>query len=97
MIDKTSSNQTNKIMKDQLNILEKIETVDAPVFLFTRIQAKIEEQLAGRVSKKQAIAYLAGICLIIALNVLALSSGKTSQENADLVSEMNLSPSNQLY
>jgi hypothetical protein len=84
-------------MKDRLNILEKIETVEAPAFLFTRIQAKIEERLAGRVSKKQAIACLAGICLIIALNILALSSGKTGREGADLVSEMNLSPSNQLY
>lgn len=84
-------------MKDKFNILENIQTVDPPAFLFTRIQARIAQQLSGRISKKQAIVYIAGFCLIITLNILALNSSKGNKENTDLVTEMNLSPSNQLY
>lgn len=83
-------------MKDQLNILDKIETVDTPPFLFTRIQAKIQEQLSEKLTAKQAIAYLTGLAFIIALNVVVLRSADQPVES-DLVSEMNLAPANQLY
>lgn len=83
-------------MKDQLNILDKIETVDTPPFLFTRIQAKIQEQLSEKLTAKQAIAYLTGLAFIIALNVVVLRSADQPAES-DLVSEMNLAPANQLY
>lgn len=83
-------------MKDQLNILDKIETVDTPPFLFTRIQAKIQEQLSEKLTAKQAIAYLTGLAFIIALNVIVLRSADQPVES-DLVSEMNLAPANQLY
>jgi len=84
-------------MKDQLHILEKIETVDAPPFLFTRIQAKIQEQLADKLTTKQAIAYLAGLAFIVVLNVLVLKQSSDQPTESDLVSELNLAPANQLY
>jgi uncharacterized integral membrane protein len=84
-------------MKNKLDILEKIETVEAPPFLFTRIQTKIQQQLADKVSKKEAIVYLAGILIIIALNVLAFQNKRASESDNDLISEMNLAPSNQVY
>lgn len=83
--------------KDQLQLLEKIEAVEVSPFLITRIQAKVQEQLLDRLSPRKSIVYLAGIALIIALNVIVLREKSGSNKSSDLVFEMNLAPSNQLY
>jgi hypothetical protein len=85
--------------KDPLQLLEKIEAAEVSPFLFTRIQAKVQEQVFDKLSTKQTVIYLTGIALIIALNgmVLGTKNGNGVGKKADLVSEMNLSPSNQLY
>jgi len=83
--------------KDQLHILNKIEAVEVSPFLFTRIQAKVQEQIFDRLSTKKSIVYLTGIALIIAVNVMVLRTMYGRDKNQDLVSEMNLAPSNQLY
>jgi hypothetical protein len=83
--------------KDQLHSLEKIETVEVSPFLFTRIQAKVQEQLLDRLSGKQTVVYLVGIAVVVVLNVLVLRGMSSSNANTDLVSEMNLMPTNQLY
>lgn len=82
--------------KDQLHSLEKIESVEVSPFLFTRIQAKVQEQLLDKLSTKQTVVYLAGIALIVALNAVVLGA-KNADKNENLVSEMNLAPTNQLY
>jgi flagellar biosynthesis/type III secretory pathway M-ring protein FliF/YscJ len=82
--------------KDQLHSLEKIEKVEVSPFLFTRIQAKVQEQFFDKLSTKQTVVYLTGIALIVALNVMILGA-KSSDKNENLVSEMNLAPTNQLY
>lgn len=84
-------------MENRLDILEKIKQVDTPPFLFTRIQNKIQQHIADKISKKQAIAYACGIVIIIVLNVLAFEAKKNSENDNDLVNKMDLSPSNQLY
>lgn len=86
----------NNMKKDQLHSLGKIESVEVSPFLFTRIQAKVQEQLLDRLSTKQTVVYLAGIALIVALNVMVLGA-KNADKNESLVSEMNLAPTNQLY
>lgn len=83
--------------KDQLHILNKIEAVEVSPFLLTRIQSKVQEQVFDRLSTKKSVVYLTGIALIIAVNVMVLRTMHTSDKNQDLVSEMNLAPSNQLY
>ncbi|WP_343636718.1 hypothetical protein [Fluviicola sp.] len=83
--------------KDSLHILEKIEAAEVSPFLFTRIQAKVQEQLLEKLSTKQTVIYLAGIAMIITLNILVLGAKSSSETDANLVSEMNLTPSNQLY
>ena len=83
--------------KDQLHILEKIESVEVSPFLFTRIQAKVQEQLFDRLSTKQTVIYLTGIAMIIALNLIVLRTKNDPDPKEDLVSGMNLAPSNQLY
>jgi hypothetical protein len=82
--------------KDQLHILEKIEAVEVSPFLFTRIQAKVQEQLLDRLSTKQTLIYLTGIVLIVGLNLLVFKT-MDSDKNSNLVSKMNLVPTNQLY
>lgn len=86
----------NNMEKDQLHSLEKIERVEVSPFLFTRIQAKVQEQLFDKLSTKQTVVYLTGIALIVALNVMILGT-KNVDKNENLVSEMNLTPTNQLY
>lgn len=82
--------------KDQLHILEKIEAVEVSPFLFTRIQAKVQEQFLDRLPAKQTLIYLTGIALIIGLNLFVLKT-TNSDKNSNLVSKMNLVPTNQLY
>ena len=86
----------NKMEKDQLHSLEKIRPVEVSPFHFTRIQAKVQEQLFDKLSTRQTVVYLAGIALIAALNVMILGI-KNDDKNENLVSEMNLAPTNQLY
>ncbi|WP_430403353.1 hypothetical protein [Fluviicola sp.] len=82
--------------KDQLHSLEKIERVEVSPFLFTRIQARVQEQFLDKLSTRQTVVYLTGIALIVALNVMVLGT-KNEYKNENLVSEMNLAPTNQLY
>jgi flagellar biosynthesis/type III secretory pathway M-ring protein FliF/YscJ len=86
----------NNMEKDQLHRLEKIESVEVSPFLFTRIQAKVQEQFLDKLSTKQTFVYLTGIALIVALNLMILGT-KNAEKNENLVSEMNLVPTNQLY
>lgn len=83
--------------KDQLHILNKIEAVEVSPFLFTRIQAKVQEQIFDRFSTRKSVVYLTGIALIIIVNVIALRTMNAPDQNLNLVSELNLAPSNQLY
>lgn len=84
-------------MKDSLNILEKVTEVETPPFLFTRIQAKIQAQLAEKLSRRQMILYSAGLIVFVVINIAALKMGKQSAPSGNLVSEMGLSTSHQLY
>lgn len=85
--------------KDPLQLLEKIEAAEISPFLFTRIQAKVQEQVFDKLSTRQTVIYLTGIAMIIAVNVMVLGAknGNEPEQKNDLVSEMNLTPSNQLY
>ena len=84
-------------MENRLDILEKINAVETPPFLFTRIQSKIQQHISDRISKKQALVYICGIVVVIVLNILAFQAKKTAESDNDLISKMNLSPSNQIY
>jgi hypothetical protein len=70
----------NNMEKDQLHRLEKIESVEVSPFLFTRIQAKVQEQFLDKLSTKQTFVYLTGIALIVALNLMILGT-KNAEKN----------------
>ncbi len=82
-------------MKDPIEILERIQPVETPPYLYTRILQQIENRL-DRVSKPVAWS-LGRIGLVLCVLSLVLLLGKNTPENTDLASGMNLMPHNSLY
>ena len=88
--------------KNELDVLQKIERVDAPPFLLTRIEAKIQAIKADKVSMSWLVSASAAVVALIAFNVSLLTSTSKSQtgnsaEIENVVAGMNLDSSNQLY
>ncbi len=85
-----------KMNIDQLH--KKIHAVDAPPFLFTRIQEKIENAYSTVLPKKFAFALSFSFIFIVVFNAGALVY-KTKQNNsvASVAESMNLMPNNDLY
>jgi len=81
---------------DQLH--KKINTVDPPPFLFTRIQQKIEKTYSTVLPKKLAFALSLSFMFVVFFNAGALVY-KTKQNNnvASVAESMNLMPNNDLY
>lgn len=94
----SSSNILNKqyIMHDPFEILEKIQPVETPDFLFTRIQMRIEKNIPARISKTKTVLYLTAVIILVLINVFSLEFNSKPAET-NVVSEMNLVPNNQLY
>jgi hypothetical protein len=83
-------------MNDPFEVLEKIQPVETPDFLFTRIQARIEKKLPIRISTTKTLLYLTAVILLVLVNVFSLKLNSKPAEK-DVVSELNLTPDNQLY
>lgn len=79
--------------------LKSIKKVDAPPFLLTRIEAKINENQKNIVStKKIAIALTCTVALILGNVIFIQRTNKTNYDTETSVFEsMNLVNSNQLY
>lgn len=86
-------------MKEPLDILSDIKSVDAPPFLWTRIQQKIKVEQENRLSP--AFAYLLGLSflLLIGFNVLVITqkTHHAASESNNIAQTMNLLPNNELY
>ena len=86
-------------MKEPFDLLSQIQQVDAPPFLWTRIQQKIKEDRENKLSP--AFAYLLGLSfvLLISLNVWVIAQKTTpaTLESKHLAQTMNLLPNNSLY
>lgn len=79
--------------------LKSIKKVDAPPFLLTRIEAKINAIEKNVISnKKIALAFSLTLTLIIG-NIFFVQQNKTqnSDTTSSVFEEMNLNTSNQLY
>jgi hypothetical protein len=86
-------------MENQLDKLQQIKQVEAPPFLFTRIQARLQST-AAPVLWKWAFAVVA--VLLLAGNLAAAFSGSAARHPATglattVVNTLHLSPSNDLY
>lgn len=82
-----------------LEMLGRIKKVDTPPFLFTRIEAKIQDFEAERFSPTWAVAWSLALALLISVNVFAFNNFTSVQNDGieQVASGMGLSGSNQLY
>ncbi|WP_428070184.1 hypothetical protein [Chryseobacterium gambrini] len=75
-------NKSSKyVMEDQLQILEKIQSVEAPSELYGKIVSKIENQKKDIVSPKWIFAAAAVIVILISLNVKVIQNTKDSSRS----------------
>ncbi|MCB0706440.1 MAG: hypothetical protein KDC34_14085 [Saprospiraceae bacterium] len=87
--------------KSNIDLLKKIEKVSAPPFLFTRIEARINQQPEDRIPIKWAYAMSLGLAVLFCFNLLLIRSDFRKSKKAEslqiVVEEMDLHHSNQLY
>lgn len=85
-------------MKVNLDILNQIKQVDAPPFLFTRIQQQIDNGSSYTFSKRLAWSLGVSFVIVVIMNVAVLSyNAKTNRTNSNVAEVMNLMPNNSLY
>ena len=87
-------------LDNKLDKLKNIRQVDVPPFLFTRIKERIDSIDDAPVSTQWKLAFVLAALLILALNtgIVFQSSGREKKSNiTDVVSSMQLSPSNDFY
>lgn len=82
----------------KLDALKNIRQVDAPDFLFTRIEAQLT-QGPGIVSSKWKLATVAGFVVILIMNILVVTTAaKPAASNiGTVVNALNLDTQNHLY
>lgn len=81
-----------------LDYLDKIKNVEAPPFLFTRIQAKIENLKNNRLGKKTAWALGLSFLILICLNIgLIIKTQENAKDSSQYALSINLKTNNNLY
>lgn len=104
-----SSNYANKTQPNMnLDILQRIQKVDPPPFLLTRIQQRIAESYSDAFSRRQSVALAFSFVIVVFVNISVLVysnssinsgnySGNHRSAAATLVQSMNLNSTNELY
>ncbi|MES2762070.1 MAG: hypothetical protein V4677_07685 [Bacteroidota bacterium] len=88
----------NKHQIPNLDLLDQIQKVDAPPFLLTRIQQKIDNKYLNKLSPRMALGLSVSFILIIVLNIaVVVNYNKNSIKESNLAQSMNLMPDNYLY
>lgn len=86
------------MIDEKLEILAKIQSVAAPVFLETRINQKLANLKNNNFSLPMSWALGFSLALLVSINVLILSDAQTKeQEQANIAKSFNLSLQNELY
>jgi len=87
-------------MKSKLDLLQQVQKVEAPPFLYTRILQRISNFQEAPAPVQWRFAFITAGILLLVLNISILLSSKQKTENNNIetvVSSMNLSTSNELY
>lgn len=94
-----SSNHLNsRIMENNLAPLQHIRKVEAPPFLWTRIQQRISNEKDNRFSPTLSWALSIAIAVIFLVNGVAFANSYIeSKRETNLLQSMNLLPHNSLY
>lgn len=81
--------------------LQKIKKVEAPPFLYTRIEQKIKNLQADKISLRWVLGGSLSFCILLYFNISLINlnlNNEVSTNNLELVLEdMNMNSSNQLY
>lgn len=84
-------------MKHPLDIFEKVQKVDAPPFLYTRILTRIQNKAKETVPVRWAAAAAACLIILIVININVIRSSNPQTNTADLSEVFSLQTSNSLY
>lgn len=86
--------------KDSIDaMLQSIEQVEAPMFLFTKIQARISQQLEASIPVRYVWAAVFSLMILLVLNVWTMQDAtiQTKDNVAVMMEEMDLLPNNSFY
>jgi hypothetical protein len=89
-----------KESKDRIDtMLQNIEQVEAPLFLFTKIQARISQELEASISIKYVWAAAFSLMILLVLNVWTMQDTtiQTKDNIAVMMEQMDLIPNNSFY
>lgn len=86
----------------ELEVLKKVNRVEAPPFLFTRIEASIQAQVNEQLPLRWVWVSISTVLLLVVVNTLILRDSaqlsETSNSSVQHISEeMGMQTSNQLY
>ena len=86
----------------ELEVLEKVNRVEAPPFLFTRIEARIQAQLNEQLPIRWVWVSISTVLLLVVVNTLILRDSTQLSETSNgsiqhISEEMGMQTSNQLY
>jgi hypothetical protein len=85
-------------MKHPVDILEKVQKVGAPPFLYTRILSRIQNKAHEIVPIKWVAAAAACMLVLIVINISVIVNATTDQNTSSELSEaFSLQTSNSLY
>lgn len=87
-------------MESKVDILNKVQKVETPPFLYTRILQRLSNLQDAPAPVKWRFAFAAVAILLLALNMGILLSSKPSPQDGNIetvVNSMHLSTSNELY
>ena len=88
----------NDDIENILGELKKIEQVETPPFLFTRIQQKITAKSSLDFSKKVVWAYGFVFLIILTVNIFVIFTKINEKTNeVNIAQVMNLVPNNSIY
>lgn len=81
-----------------LDNLGKIQRVEIPPFLFTRIQRKIEQSKKERMPKSVALTVSFSVALLLVINTIVLINYNSKENTTDsLAQSIHLTSNNSLY
>jgi len=103
MKESRSSNDTvNMEELNKIELLKQVKRVDAPPFLRTRIDARIQQAAEDSLSNGWVWSFAATVALLIVVNSMVFLSGTEDVSTADsgaytVTQGMGINVSNQLY
>lgn len=84
-------------MEHPIDSLSKIQKVDAPPFLYTRILSRIQNKVKETVPVKWAVAAAACVVILILININVIQSANNTTETTNLSEMFSLQTNNSLY